>query len=136
MLLKGHIIGIGIDLVSCHRLQNALQRTPDLMHRLFTSAEQDYARTQYAPYMVFAKRFAAKEAFAKASGCGIGALLSWTDIAIKKYATGQPYITLSDRAEKAVHQKIGGPFSALCSLTDEKAGDDTMAQAIVMIQRI
>ena len=132
---RGSILGVGIDLVDGNRLQRVLARTPRLMHRVFTSSEQAYAHSQHHPHMALAKRFAAKEAFAKAAGCGIGSLLSWTDIRVERHPTGQPFIVLPPSVYQALCRHLGGLFQVVCSLTDQKLASSNVAQAFVIIQR-
>jgi holo-[acyl-carrier protein] synthase len=57
---------IGIDILEVDRLEEALARRPNLLSRLFTDAEVDYARTHARPAIHLAARFCAKEAVAKA----------------------------------------------------------------------
>jgi holo-[acyl-carrier protein] synthase len=57
---------IGIDVLEIDRLEEALARRPNLLSRLFTQAERDYAEAHARPAMHLAARFCAKEAVAKA----------------------------------------------------------------------
>lgn len=80
------IFGIGIDIVELHRIENMLSRQTRFPQRILTEAE--YARfTQLSDKRkieFLAGRFAAKEAFSKAYGTGIGKELSFQDIEIGK----------------------------------------------------
>jgi holo-[acyl-carrier protein] synthase len=67
------ISGVGIDLVEIERLENALDRRPQLAGRLFTEAELAYAAEQARPGRHLAARFAAKEAVIKALALRDGA---------------------------------------------------------------
>jgi len=58
---NGRVIGIGTDLVDLERFRDVLVRTPTIVDRLFTDAEQDYANRRKDPTERFAARFAAKE---------------------------------------------------------------------------
>ncbi|TKD67463.1 holo-ACP synthase [Pseudalkalibacillus hwajinpoensis] len=92
------IIGIGIDLIELDRIQKAVERNPSFPERILTSSEQEeYSKLSGHRSVEFlAGRFAAKEAYAKARGTGIGKL-SFQDITIKKSPEGAPYIeTLSE----------------------------------------
>ena len=65
------IIGIGIDLVDCNRIQNSIERFGDrFLKRVFTAGEIAYSNSMKFPARHFAARFAAKEALSKAFGTG------------------------------------------------------------------
>ena len=82
------IIGLGIDIVEIARMKSAMRRHGEtFLHRIFTSGEltQASGRLSY-----LAGRWAAKEAAAKALGCGIGARCSFTDIEVLDDDLGAP----------------------------------------------
>lgn len=91
------MIGLGLDLVEIQRIRRTLARTPGLVDRLFTPAEQAYARAAADPTERFAGRFAAKEAVMKALGVGIGAV-GWQDIEVARLGSGAPQVRLTGRA--------------------------------------
>ena len=91
------MIGLGLDLVEIERLRRTLARTPGLVDRLFTPAEQAYARAAADPGERFAGRFAAKEAVMKALGVGLGAV-GWHDIEVVRRSSGAPEVHLTGRA--------------------------------------
>ena len=76
------IEGIGIDVVDIDRFTKSLERTPGLIERLFTAAEQR------KPIASLAARFAAKEALAKALNAGKA--LSWQDAEVVNLESGKP----------------------------------------------
>ncbi len=76
------IVGVGTDLVEIARLEQALERTPTLRERVFTTAEASL------PLESLAARFAAKEALAKALGAPGG--LSWQDAEVVVDDGGRP----------------------------------------------
>ena len=88
------IIGIGIDLVELERVKVILERQPKLIDRVLTEEEKDYFRSIGGSRKVewLAGRFAAKEAFSKAYGTGIGGNLSFQDISILPDENGKPII--------------------------------------------
>lgn len=97
------IIGIGTDLLEVDRMQQAMQRHGQrLLLRLFTPAERAEGGNNVAYY---AKRFAAKEAIAKAMGTGIGTHVGWQDIEILRTASGQPHAQLRGQAHASMFQK-------------------------------
>jgi holo-[acyl-carrier protein] synthase len=91
------IFGVGTDLVTIKRIEEALFRFGDrFLHRILNEAEvAEYAESPQAARFV-AKRFAAKEAFAKAYGTGIGESVGWHDIRVTHDALGKPMIETSE----------------------------------------
>jgi holo-[acyl-carrier protein] synthase len=87
-------VSVGIDLVDVERFQNVLTRRPSLVNRVFTSREQ--AESNGQPERL-AARFAAKEAFLKSLGMGIGAA-RWSDIEVCRSASGAPSLAIRDSA--------------------------------------
>lgn len=66
------IVGLGTDIVSVDRIRDMIERHPAFLKRAFTPAEQNLADNRRDRYGCYAGRWAAKEAAAKALGCGIG----------------------------------------------------------------
>ena len=92
------IAGIGNDITECARIGEALQRHGDLfLDHLLTPREKAESRGRLSYY---AGRWAAKEAVAKALGCGIGARCSFTDIEILNDESGKPLVSLSGAAQR------------------------------------
>jgi holo-[acyl-carrier protein] synthase len=89
------IIGTGIDIIEISRIAAVLQRQPRFAERILCEEELNrYSKLEERRKIEFlAGRFAAKEAFAKALGTGIGTELSWHDIKIMPDAKGKPVIT-------------------------------------------
>lgn len=126
------IIGLGSDLIDIRRIENTLDRFGSrFTHRIFTELEQRKSdrRTQRAA--TYAKRFAAKEACAKALGTGLNAGVFWRDIGVVNLPTGQPTIQLTGGAARRLRQITPPGMTAriALSLTD----DFPLAQAIVII---
>ena len=88
------ILGIGTDIVQVSRLEKSLDK---IGSRAFTACELDYAQKSTHCCEHLAGRWAAKEALAKALGCGFGERCSWLDIEVINTASGQPEIHLSGR---------------------------------------
>jgi holo-[acyl-carrier protein] synthase len=85
---------IGIDVLEIERLEEALARRPNLLSRLFTQAERDYAEAHARPATHLAARFCAKEAVAKAL-----ALEAWAFTDVEVVATDSaPEVRLSGAA--------------------------------------
>ncbi len=88
---------IGTDIIQISRLERSLEKYGDrFKERYLTSSE--IAQTKKTESL--AGLWAAKEAIAKALGCGIGKELSFQDIEIKKNSRGAPYFKLSTQAQK------------------------------------
>ncbi|HLZ36570.1 MAG TPA: holo-ACP synthase [Mycobacteriales bacterium] len=100
------ILGVGIDVVDVARFEEALERTPTLLERLFTEQERD------RPFASLAARFAAKEALAKALGAPTG--MAWHDAEVVNEASGNPQFEIrgsvlaraSDLGAKTVHVSL------------------------------
>src|SRR5438132_12954544 len=87
------VLGIGVDLVECARIQRSIDRFGDrFLHRVFTSGEIEYSMSMKFPARHLAARFAAKEAVSKAFGTGIGKAMGWRNIDIRKKPSGVPLL--------------------------------------------
>ncbi|MGZ4758439.1 MAG: holo-ACP synthase, partial [Acidimicrobiales bacterium] len=95
--LTGSVIGIGNDLVDLDRFRVVLDRTPTIVQRVFTEAEQQYALQRNDPTERFGGRFAAKEATMKALGVGLGAV-RFRDIEVVRHDDGAPELRLHGAA--------------------------------------
>ncbi len=90
-------VACGIDLIEIERFQRAYERHGQrLLERLFTPLELSEA-AQHLPSL--AARFAAKEAVAKALGCGIGPI-TWHEIEVQRATGGQPAVHLRGEAAR------------------------------------
>ncbi|OSI65613.1 holo-[acyl-carrier-protein] synthase [Bradyrhizobium canariense] len=93
------IIGMGIDIHEVERTAEAVKRRGvGYLERLFTASEIEAGRHRRDAAGFFAKRFAAKEACAKALGTGISGRIGWQDIEISADGLGAPTIALSGGA--------------------------------------
>ncbi|WLR54961.1 holo-ACP synthase [Mesobacillus subterraneus] len=89
------IIGTGIDIVEIERIRKLVESQPRFPERVLTEKEREvYRRYNERRGMEFlAGRWAAKEAFSKAKGTGIGKELSFMDIEIESDPNGRPIVT-------------------------------------------
>lgn len=89
------IYGIGLDLIELERVRLTIERQPRLLTRILTDREQaryeTLANGRRLEYL--AGRFAAKEAFVKALGTGIGREVSWRDLEVLNETSGRPIMT-------------------------------------------
>jgi holo-[acyl-carrier protein] synthase len=110
------VLGIGVDLVECARIQHSLDRFGDrFLHRVFTDGEVAYSMSMKFPARHLAARFAAKEAVSKAFGTGIGKAMGWRDIDVRKKPSGEPFLVFSGGAEELAKRR--GLTSALITLS-------------------
>lgn len=131
------ILGIGIDLVSIGRIENLmLQFKEKFAEKIFTANEilqANKIQTTELRSLFCAKRFAAKEAFAKALGLGIGRGVDFKDIEVENDELGKPKIKILNNKETFIKNHFGCKnFSVHLSLTDE----NPMASAFVIIEKI
>ena len=82
-------------------------RPEQAARRLFTTRERQKCESRQRRDECYAARFAAKEAFVKALGCGLREGMSWTDIEVRTDGNGQPRIVLSGPAEQAFLSRGG-----------------------------
>lgn len=111
------IVGIGTDIVSVQRIQQVLVRNPDFAKRVLTAEEMARYNSNSKPVSYLAKRWAAKEAAAKALGTGIGKV-SFQHILIDRNDAGQPLLKFSDAAQNRAEQLNAHHFHV--SISDEQ----------------
>ena len=122
------MLGIGVDLVECARIQRSLDRFGDkFLHRVFTDGEIAYSMSMKFPARHLAARFAAKEALSKAFGTGIGKAMGWRDIDIQKKPSGEPFVILSGGAKELADGR--GVRAVLVTLSHTE--DHAMAQIVI-----
>ena len=93
------IVGIGVDVVNVARFGATLRRTPGVRERLFTVAERTVSEACSAPTRPWPRRFAAKEAVAKALGAPQG--LRWHDCEVVSDPDGRPWLRTSGTVAEA-----------------------------------
>ena len=129
------IIGIGSDLCDVRRVQASLDRFGDrFVQRLFTGIEQAKANRRPEQASTYAKRFAAKEACAKALGTGMRRGVFWKDMGVVNMPSGRPTLSLTGGAADRLAEMTpeGCEVVIHLSLTD----DHPYAQAFVVIEAL
>ena len=129
------IVGIGSDLCDIRRIQDTLDRFGDrFTGRIFTPLERERSLRKADPAASFAKRFAAKEACAKALGTGMRRGVFWRDMGVINLRTGQPTMALTGGAAARLALLVpeGRTATIHLSLTD----DHPYAQAFVIIESL
>ncbi len=112
------VIAVGTDILRMARIDEVEGRLGErFVERILTPTERDEYAASAQPGRMLAKRFAAKEAVAKALGTGIGRGVSWQDIEIGHDEAGAPLARLSGGA-LAVAQRRGGSRVEI-SISDE-----------------
>ena len=127
------VLGLGSDLCSIDRVQASIDRFGDrFIRRIFTDTEIAKAdRRQLTRTATFAKRFAAKEACAKALGTGIRRGVFFRDMGVVNLPSGQPTLKLTGGAAErlAAITPAGMTPDIHLTITD----DHPWAQAMVLI---
>lgn len=129
------IIGIGSDLSDIRRIQNSLDRFGDrFTHRVYTEIERSRSERKPDRAASYAKRFAAKEACAKALGTGIRRGVFWRDMGVVNMRSGQPTMALTNGALERLEAIVPEGMRPVIhlSLTDDKP----YAQAFVIIEAL
>jgi holo-[acyl-carrier protein] synthase len=129
------IIGLGSDIVDVRRIARVLERHGErFIGRIFTAAERAKAERRANRVETYAKRFAAKEACAKALGTGIRRGVFWRDMGVVNLASGAPTMRLTGGALARLKAVTPEGYAAKIdvSLSDE----GPMAQAIVVISAV
>ena len=129
------IIGFGNDLCDIGRIEEALARYGErFTQRLFTDIERAKSDGRAARAASYAKRFAAKEACAKALGTGIRDGVFWKDMGVVNLASGRPTVALTGGAAARLQALTPPGMRAVIhlTLTDEYP----LAQAQVLIEAV
>ena len=114
------ILGIGVDIISNKRIQS-LVKNKTFIKRTFGKNEVKFSKKIKKKTNYFAKRFAAKEAFAKSLGTGFRNDLNFKDIEILNDKIGKPYFFNSRKITNLVKKRFKiKNFNLFLSITDEK----------------
>jgi holo-[acyl-carrier protein] synthase len=128
------IVGIGVDLSDVRRMERTLERYGErFTHRVFTEVERAKSDRRRNRAESYAKRFAAKEACAKALGTGLPRRgVHWQDIGVVNLASGQPTLVLTGGAARRLQELTpeGRRTIIHLTITDEYP----VAQAMVIIE--
>ncbi|WP_455466560.1 holo-ACP synthase [Bartonella sp. B39] len=129
------IVGLGNDLIDIRRIEKMLIRYGSrFVERVFTDVEQIRSENLQKRSSSYAKRFAAKEACAKALGTGIAYGVGWKDMRVVNLPSGKPVVKLTDRAQLQLQKLLPPHYEAVIhlSITD----DFPWAQAFVVIEAL
>lgn len=129
------IIGIGSDIIDIRRIERTVERFGDrFLQRVFTDVERAKAESRRRRIDTYAKRFAAKEACAKALGTGIYRGVTWRMMEVINLPGGKPTLTLTGAARERLETltPAGADAHVHVTLTD----DHPWAQAFVVIEAL
>ena len=114
------ILGIGVDIVNNKRIRSLISNK-SFINKTFGKNEIKFSKKKINKINYFAKRFAAKESFAKSIGTGFRKGLNFRDIEILNDGIGKPYFLISQKMVKIINKKFKvKKFNLFLSISDEK----------------
>lgn len=129
------ILGLGSDMIDIRRIERSLGRFGDrFIARVFTSTEIAKSEPRAQRAASYAKRFAAKEAAAKALGTGIFRGVNWKEIGVVNLPSGKPTLELTGKAAARLQSMVPPGFKAQVAVTI--TDDFPYAQAYVVISAV
>lgn len=129
------IIGLGSDIAEISRIADTLDRYGDrFVQRCFTPLEREKSEGRANRAASYAKRFAAKEACAKALGTGLSHGVYWRDMGVVNLPSGKPTLELKGGAGKILHHIVPQGYVPHIHLTI--TDDAGLAQAFVIIEAL
>jgi holo-[acyl-carrier protein] synthase len=129
------IIGIGNDTIDIRRVEKVLERHGErFTHRIFTDVEVRKSERRYLRAASYAKRFAAKEACAKALGTGMSRGVFWRDMGVVNLPSGKPTMQLTGGAAERLQAMVPAGHHAEIHVTI--TDDFPLAQALVIIEAL
>jgi holo-[acyl-carrier protein] synthase len=129
------ILGIGSDLIDIRRVEKTLERFGErFLKRVFTEIERRKSEGRQQRAASYAKRFAAKEACAKALGSGLRGGVFWRDMGVVNLRSGKPTMVLTGGAAARLATLVPAGAAAAIHLTI--TDDYPLAQAFVVIEAV
>jgi holo-[acyl-carrier protein] synthase len=129
------ILGIGSDICDVRRIEQVIERHGErFIARIFTDTERAKAERRARKFETYAKRFAAKEACAKALGTGLRAGVFWRDMGVVNLPSGRPTMQLTGGALARLKAITPAGCEARIDVTITDEGP--MAQALVIISAV
>jgi holo-[acyl-carrier protein] synthase len=129
------ILGIGSDITDVRRIAKVIERHGErFLDRVFTETERAKADNRRNRVETYAKRFAAKEACAKALGTGLRAGVWWRDMGVVNLPSGRHTMALTGGAKRRLQAITPSGFEPRIDLTITDEGP--MAQAFVIISAV
>jgi len=129
------IIGLGNDIIDIRRVEKTLARYGErFLSRVFTDTERQKSDRRALRAASYAKRFAAKEACAKALGTGFSKGVFWRDMGVVNLPSGRPTLELTGGAALVLQRLTPEGHEVRIDLTI--TDDFPTAQAIVLISAL
>jgi holo-[acyl-carrier protein] synthase len=129
------ILGLGSDIIDIRRIEKTIARYGDrFLARVFTDTERLKSERRAARIASYAKRFAAKEACAKALGTGLRNGVYWRDIGVINLRSGRPTMVLTGGAAEQLRRITPEGLQARVDVT--LSDEFPLAQAIVVISGV
>jgi holo-[acyl-carrier protein] synthase len=129
------IVGLGTDSIDIRRIERTIERYGErFLARTFTEIERQKSDRRRLRAASYAKRFAAKEACAKALGTGLSQGVFWRDMGVVNLPSGKPTMALTGGAAKRLASLMPAGHRPQIDLTI--TDDFPVAQAIVIISAI
>lgn len=126
------ILGIGVDIIENNRIKHNIKNS-NFLKRIYSTKELKQSKLSKNKTNFFAKRFAAKEALAKAIGSGFRNNLNFADIEIINDKMGKPYYLENNKIKNLIKKKFNVKnFECFLSISDEKK----YSTAFTIIQKI
>lgn len=126
------ILGVGNDIIDITRIEKTLEVYGErFIQRVYTEIEQQRSERRHQRAASYAKRFAAKEACAKALGTGIAQGVFWRDMGVVNQESGRPTMNLTGGALQHLNNMVPEGMVPVIHLTI--TDDYPMAQAFVII---
>ena len=114
------ILGIGVDIIKNQRVRNLI-KNKIFIKRTFGKNEIKYSNKISNKVSYFAKRFAAKEAFAKALGTGFRKNLNFKDVEVLNDKLGKPFYSKSKKINSIIYKQLKiKKYNLFLSISDEK----------------
>ena len=126
------ILGLGSDITDARRIAKVIERHGDrFLTRVFTDIERAKAVRRKNRAETYAKRFAAKEACAKALGTGIRHGVWWRDMGVINLPGGKPTMALTGGARKRLDALTPKGHTAQIDLSITDEGPMSMAFVVI-----
>jgi holo-[acyl-carrier protein] synthase len=129
------ILGLGSDLIDIRRIEQVIERFGDrFLDRIFTDVERRKCDQRENRAASYARRFAAKEACAKALGTGFRHGVFWRDLGVVNFPSGQPTLRLTGGALRRLAEIT--PAGMMARLDVTLTDEPPIAQAVVIITAV
>jgi holo-[acyl-carrier protein] synthase len=129
------IVGIGTDICDINRIAQTIEKFGQkFKQKTFTEREQQYCENKAVPANAYAKRFAAKEAVAKALAGEDTGSLSWLDVEVINRKSGRPDIKLHRMAAQRLLDRLPEGFDGKVHLS--LSDDPPYAQAFAIVEAV